>query len=172
MCLFVSFVSFVSFVKKNVCLNNQSYIAWITSGVAQCEASAVKIVRLMKIKPTQPAQLELRSEVGWGWQKKIWVKLCTVNKICVRKVFGKKRSDRIKPKGRMHDPPPTPTQKIIGLNLCWVVVSFVRWGHIKNFRPLGPLLLVEVEFLGVGWWGGGVGGMNSNNHVKPNFRLS
>ena len=50
--------------------------------------------------------------------------------------------------------------------LCLVVVSFVRWGRIQNFRPLGPLFLVEVEFL-VGW--GGVGdGVNSNNHVKPN----
>ena len=67
--------------------------------------------------------------------------------------------------------PPTPTQKIVGLNLCWVVVSFVRLGHIKNFRPLGPLLLVEVEFLGVVGWGGG-GGVNSNNRVKPNFRLN
>ena len=37
--------------------------------------------------------------------------------------------------------------------LCWVVVSFVRWGRIQNFRPpLGPLFLVEVEF--VGGWGG------------------
>ena len=67
----------------------------------------------------------------------------------------------------MHDPP-TP-KKIVGLKLCWVVVSFVRWGRIQNFRPLGPLFLVEVEFLvggGVGW-----GGMNSNNRVKPNLRL-
>ena len=98
------------------------------------------------------------------------LKSCRVNKICARKVSGKKRSGRIKPKGRMHDPPPTPTQKIVGLNLCCVVVSFVRLGHIKNLRPLGPLLLVKVEFL-VGGWGGG-GGVNSNNHVKPNFRLN
>ena len=64
--------------------------------------------------------------------------------------------------------PPTPTQKIVGLNLCWVVVSFVRLGHIQYFRPLGPLFLAEVEFL-VGDGGGVVWcGMNSNNHVKPN----
>ena len=40
--------------------------------------------------------------------------------------------------------------------LYWVVVSFVRRGRIQNFRPLGPLFLVEVEFLvvgGVGWCG-------------------
>ena len=40
------------------------------------------------------------------------------------KTFWKKRSGRIKPKGKMHDN--TPTQKIVGLNLCSVVVSFVR----------------------------------------------
>ena len=34
--------------------------------------------------------------------------------------------------------------------LFWGVVSFVRGGHIQNFRPLGPLFLVEVEFP-VGW---------------------
>ena len=50
--------------------------------------------------------------------------------------------------------------------MCWVVVSFFRWARIQNFRPLGPLFLVEVEFPG-GWWGG----MNSNNRVKPNLRL-
>ena len=46
------------------------------------------------------------------------------------------------------------------------LVSFVRGGHIQNFRPLGPLFLVEVVFLVVvvvGW-----SGMNSNNHLKPN----
>ena len=48
-----------------------------------------------------------------------------------------------------------PHQKIVGLKLSWIVVSFVRWGRIQNFRSLGPLFLVEVEFL-VGW--GGVGG--------------
>ena len=84
--------------------------------------------------------------------KKIGVKLCTVNKICVRKLFGKK--DQVGLSQREDCMPPPPTQKIVGLNLCWVVVSFVRLGHIKNFRPLGPLLLVEVEFLGVGWGGG------------------
>ena len=38
------------------------------------------------------------------------------------KFLGKKRSGRIMPEGKMHDPP-TPTQKIVGLKLCWVVVS-------------------------------------------------
>ena len=38
----------------------------------------------------------------------------------------------------------------------------------KNFRPQGPLFLVEIEFVvgGVGW-----GGVNSNNLVKPSPRL-
>ena len=35
--------------------------------------------------------------------------------------------------------------------LCLVVVSFVRWGSLQNFRPLGPLFLVEFP----GGWGGG-----------------
>ena len=35
--------------------------------------------------------------------------------------------------------------------MCWVVVSFVRWCCIQNFRPLGPLFLGEVEFLVGGW---------------------
>ena len=66
----------------------------------------------------------------WGFdkneRKKLRLKLSRVNKICARKVFGEKK-DQIKPKGRMHDtPPPNPTQKIVGLNLCSVVVSFVR----------------------------------------------
>ena len=52
---------------------------------------------------------------------------------------------------------------VVGLNLCWVDVNFVRWGCIQNFKPLGPVTLVEVEFPG-GWCGGG---MNSNNRVKP-----
>ena len=60
----------------------------------------------------------------------------------------------------MHDP-----QKIVGLKLRWVVITFVRWGRIQNFRPLGPLFLVKVEFVG-GWCGVGV---NSNNRVKPNL---
>ena len=37
---------------------------------------------------------------------------------------------------------------------------------MQNFRSLGPIFLVEVEFE----VGGGVG-VNSNNHVKPNLRL-
>ena len=41
-----------------------------------------------------------------------------------------------------------------GLKLCWVIVSFVSWGRIRNFRPLGHLIQVEVEFVGgvVGGW--------------------
>ena len=63
-----------------------------------------------------------------------------------------------------------PTQKIVGLKLRLVVVSFVSRGRIQNFRPLGPLFLVEVEFLVV--WGGVMWcGMNSNNHVKRNLTL-
>ena len=59
----------------------------------------------------------------------------------------------------MHPPPP---QKIVGLKLCWIVVRFAWLGRLQNFRPLGSLYLVEVEFL---WWGVGV---QSDNHVKPN----
>ena len=33
------------------------------------------------------------------------------------------------------------------LKFCWVVVSFVSRGCIQNFRPLGPLFLVEIEFV-------------------------
>ena len=43
--------------------------------------------------------------------------------------------------------------KIEGLKLCWIVVNFAWCGRLQNFRPLGSLLLVEVEFLGGG--GGG-----------------
>ena len=60
-----------------------------------------------------------------------------------------KKLGRVNQGGRIYDPP---TQKIVGLKLCWVVVSFVSRGRIQNFRPLGPLYLVEVEFVGgVGW---------------------
>ena len=47
---------------------------------------------------------------------------------------------------------PNPAQKIKGLKLCWVVVSFVRLGRIQNFRPLEALFLLEVEFLVGGGW--------------------
>ena len=41
---------------------------------------------------------------------------------------------------------------------------------MQNFRPLGPLFLVEVEFVGGVVWCGVVWvGVNSNNHVKPNL---
>ena len=48
--------------------------------------------------------------------------------------------------------PPTP--KIVGLKLCWIVVSFAWRGRLQNFIPQGSLFLVEVEFLvgGGGWW--------------------
>ena len=36
--------------------------------------------------------------------------------------------------------------------MSWIVVSLIRWGRIQNFRPLGPLFLVEVEFPVGGWW--------------------
>ena len=49
----------------------------------------------------------------------------------------------------------TPPQKIVGLKLCWVVVSIAVRCCITHFRPLGPFSLEELEFL-VGWWGGGV----------------
>ena len=55
--------------------------------------------------------------------------------------------------GRMHDPPPY--QKKNRVKLCWVVISFVSRGRIQNFRPLGPLFLVEVVFVVV--WGGAGG---------------
>ena len=101
------------------------------------------------------------------WVTKIfWVKKILVKKFWSKNIFIKKNAGRVNPTGRTHAPPPT--QIIVGLKLCWVVVSCVRWGRIQNFRPLGPLFLVEVEFL-VGW--GGLGGINSNYHVKPNLTL-
>ena len=51
----------------------------------------------------------------------------------------------------------TPSQKIVGLKLYWVVVRIDRLGVIQNFRPLGPLFLVEVKFP-VGRGGGGLVG--------------
>ena len=101
-------------------------------------------------------------------QRIFWVKkIFGQKKFLVKKILSKNNASRVNPRGRMYDPPSTPTQKIVGLKLCWVVVSFVRRGRIQNFRPLGPLFLIEVEFLVVG----GVV-VNSNNRVKPNFRLS
>ena len=52
--------------------------------------------------------------------------------------------------GKIYDSPPP---KIVGLKLCWVVVVMAGpqpQPRLKNFRPLGSLFLVEVEFL-VGW---------------------
>ena len=102
------------------------------------------------------------------WVKKCWdqknfeSKISFVKKIWVRKFFCLKKPGRVNPRGGYMTPP----QKKVGLKLCCIDVSFVRWGRLQNFRPLGPLFLVEVEFLGV------VGGVNSNNHVKPNLSLS
>ena len=68
------------------------------------------------------------------WSKKFWIR---VKKLRVKISWVKKDC---------------PThQKTVGLKLCWIVVRFVRWGHIQNFRQQGPLFLVEVEFL-CGWW--------------------
>ena len=50
----------------------------------------------------------------------------------------------------------TPAQKIVGLRLCWIFVSFAWYGSLQNFRPIGSLFLVEVEFLGGVGGGGGV----------------
>ena len=38
--------------------------------------------------------------------------------------FLSKKTGRVNPRGRIYDPPPPPPQKIEGLNLCWVVLSF------------------------------------------------
>ena len=46
-------------------------------------------------------------------------------------------------------PPPPENSRV---KLCWVVVSIDWWCCITNFRPLGPFLLVELEFR---WWVGG-----------------
>ena len=63
--------------------------------------------------------------------------------------FFLKKTGRVNPRGWMYDTPP---QKIVGLHLCWVVLSFALWGRLQNFRPLGSFFLVEVEFLVGGWW--------------------
>ena len=59
----------------------------------------------------------------------------------------------------------TPPQIILGLKLCWVVLSIAGQVCITNFRPLGPFFLVELEFL---WWVVAVGGVQSDIRVKPN----
>ena len=81
----------------------------------------------------------------WRWKG-------TQRKGKMYKIFVTDKLFVYKNSGRVNIPPPG-REKIVGLKLCWVIVSFVRWGHMQNFRPLGPLFLVEVEFV-VGWWGG------------------
>ena len=63
-----------------------------------------------------------------------------------KKIFVKKKNiGRVNPgRGGVDYPPP---QKIVGLKLCWVVVSIATRCCITNFRPLGPFFLVELEFL-------------------------
>ena len=49
---------------------------------------------------------------------------------------------------------PPPPRKIVGLKLCWLVVSIVSWGRIQNFSPLGPFFLTIPGGGGVGCgWG-------------------
>ena len=108
-----------------------------------------------------------------GWTKFLSQKYFWNTKTFGSKYYGSKRfrskyfsvnknSGRVNFMEWIDDPP---SEKIIGLKLCWVVVSFVRWGRVQNFKSLRPLFLVKVEFLVVVvvW-----GGVNSNNHVKPN----
>ena len=63
----------------------------------------------------------------FSWPKKFWGK-----KILSQKNFGlidlnpkfvlsKEKTGRVNPRWRIYDPPP---QKIVGLKLCWIVVSF------------------------------------------------
>ena len=65
-------------------------------------------------------------------KKKFWVKKYFGSKIFGQKKFWSKKfgsefffclkkTGRVNPRGRIYDPPP---QKIVGLKLCWVVVSF------------------------------------------------
>ena len=67
----------------------------------------------------------------------------------VENFLGQKKPGWVDPRWRIYDPPPP--QKIVGLILCWIVVSLAWYGRLKNFRPLGSLFLVEVEFVWVGW---------------------
>ena len=62
--------------------------------------------------------------------KKIWVKKNFMLKkiLCLKysqsKILdlGSKKTGRVNPGGRIYDPP----QKILGLKLCWIFVSFAR----------------------------------------------
>ena len=49
------------------------------------------------------------------WAKKVWSKDLDL------KFFLSKKTGRVNPRWRIYDPPP---QKIVGLKLCWIVVSF------------------------------------------------
>ena len=95
-----------------------------------------------------------------------WSTKFLVKEFLLKKVFGSFGSKNIVFKKNQEELTPgtgyMPPLKTVGLKLCWVVVSFVRSGRMQNFRPVGPLFLVEVEFPSVGWV------VNSNNHVKPN----
>ena len=56
-------------------------------------------------------------------QKRFWVKKKFGSKRFVSEIiFAWKKTCRVNPMGRIYDPPPQ--KKIVGLKLCWVVVSF------------------------------------------------
>ena len=86
-----------------------------------------------------------------------WLKKCWVKKIRSEKL------GRVNLRGRIYDPPP---QIIVGLKLCWVVVSYACWPCLQNFRPLGSLFLVEVEFVWWVGWGGGCKGIIVSNPTR------
>lgn len=73
--------------------------------------------------------------------------------VVVQKNFCKENKNigRVNPDGGGADD--LPPQKIVRLKLCGVVVSIAVRFCITNFRPQGPIFLVEFEFL---WWVGGV----------------
>ena len=70
--------------------------------------------------------------------KKCWVKKKFGQKIWTRNFICLKKTGRVNPRGRIYDPP----QKIVGLKLCWIVVSLAWKGRLQNFRPLGSFFLV------------------------------
>ena len=56
----------------------------------------------------------------------------------------------INPFGKIDAPP-----KNSKVKLCLVVVSFVRWVRIQNFRNVWPFLLIDFSFMVGRWWGWG-----------------